>query len=185
MRIVAIEGLSGVGKSTLAPLVAERLDAQLLPTIPRDLGVYRKQADDGDDPTFRHLFYVWAIATACQRAAAAPTDSLWVAESYIGRAMAFHIGMGSTLWVSPWTLVPKPVLSVMVTCDDPIRRERIRQRGVPPHWHQRAEDSTEPIRGAYRPFADVEVPNDENSPEVTADRIVQLVTAKLEEGQYR
>ena len=126
-----------------------------------------------------------AIATACQRAQSSLDDPLWVVESYIGRAMAYHIGMGSTLWVSPWTLVPKPELSVMVTCDEAARRERIRQRGTPTYWRQRSEDAIERIRDAYRPFGDVEVPNDQGSPDATADRIAHLVTTKLSEGQHR
>lgn len=183
MRIVALEGLSGVGKSTLAPLIARRLGAQLLPTIPDDLDAQRKEVDMSDNPTLRHLFYLSALATACQRAETGPVDTLWVAESYIGRAMAYHVGMGSTLWVSPWTLVPKPALSVMITCNEPTRRERIRQRGAPTYWRQRSEDAIERIRDAYPPFGDVSVANDQSSPDATADRIARLARAKLQEGQ--
>jgi hypothetical protein len=50
---------------------------------------------------------------------------------------------------------------------------------------QRSEDAIERIRDAYRPFGDVEVPNDQGSPDATADRIAHLVTTKLSEGQHR
>jgi thymidylate kinase len=185
VRIVALEGLSGVGKSTLAPLVARRLDAELLPAIPDDLDAQRKQVDDTDNPTLRHLFYVWAIATTCQRVHSASEDALWVVESYLGRTMAYHLGMGSTLWLAPWSLVPEPRLSVMLSCAEPVRRERLRQRGTPTYWQQRAEDAIERIRDAYRPYSDVQVPNDRDSPDVTADRIARLVTSKLGGGRRR
>ena len=124
MRIVALEGLSGVGKSTLAPMVARQLGAELLPAIPIDLQERRKEADASDNPTFRHSFYVWAIATTCQRVRYWPDHTLWVVESYMGRAMAYHLGMGSTLRVAPWALVPQPAVSVMVTCDEDVRLSR-------------------------------------------------------------
>ncbi|MEV6448485.1 hypothetical protein [Amycolatopsis sp. NPDC051716] len=182
MRIIALEGLSGVGKSTLAPLVAQRIGAELLPAIPMDLDAQRKQADASENVTARHVFYLWAIATACQRARESATGALWLVESYIGRAMAYHLGMGSSLQLAPWTLAPKPQVSVMITCNEQVRLQRISARGEPTYWRRRSESSIESIRDAYNEYADLSVPNDNTSPDCAAEQIARAVRAMLNEG---
>lgn len=177
MDIIALEGLSGVGKTTLAPLVARELDAEQLDAIPHDMARHRRIADATHDPTQRHLFYLWALATACERALKKnrASNKLWVIESFVGRTTAYHTGMGSTLSVDLWSMVPRPALSILVTCDEQVRRERIARRPWQSYWQTRSEGVIDRIRDAYRPFADIEINNDRGDALETAWRIGAIV----------
>jgi MoxR-like ATPase len=56
MPLVVIEGLSGVGKSSLAPRLAVELGAIYYPSIPPELGPARSFVDSQQDVEARHLY---------------------------------------------------------------------------------------------------------------------------------
>jgi dTMP kinase len=173
MRIIALEGLSAVGKSTVAPLVASRLGIEQVPAISPELQGVRKVADAAADPTSRHLYYLWALTATCQELSDRKSDETVLIESYVGRTMAYHRGMGSQLGLDPWILLPRPTLSVLITCDEGLRQARIATRGALSYWQQRSEESIEQVRAHYAEFADVTVTND-RSLEDCVGKIVRL-----------
>lgn len=181
MIIIALEGLAGVGKTTLAPLVARELGAEQLDAIPKNMDWHRRIADASQNPTYRHLFYLWALATSCRQALNKDeaSDKLWVVESYVGRTTAYHAGMGSTLSVDLWNIVPRPALSILVTCDEQVRLERIARRPRPSYWRGLSEEVIEEIRDVYEPFADIEISNDRSDAETTAKCIAGIVTSLM------
>lgn len=68
--LVVLEGLDGVGKSTLSPLLAQALDAELLQTPPEVFRPVRSEIEAAvaHHPLARTLFYAATVAMASDRA---------------------------------------------------------------------------------------------------------------------
>jgi dTMP kinase len=152
---IALEGLGGVGKSTVAPLLGARLDAVLMPSIPDGYQQLRRAFTEERHLDTRYLYFLSALC----RAAIDIEDvvnhgSVVVVESYFARATAFHRGMGSRLVVGlPESLI-RPDVSFHLVCGDEVRRDRLKCRlrdgGI---WDRCAEKHRSAILREYRAFS--------------------------------
>lgn len=182
MAFIVLEGLSGVGKSTLAPLVAEQLDAEFLPSIPHEFAAARRMVDQQKDVEVRHLFFLAALGvTSLALSSRLVEDSRHlVLESYIARAQAFHKGMGSGLEVNMGHFL-QPKLTFYLDCEEHVRRQRIEQRGgkATNYWQRRAEESAMSIREEYEKMDLIHVRAMGATPEALASHICEVVRRDL------
>ncbi|MES2638576.1 MAG: phytanoyl-CoA dioxygenase family protein [Myxococcota bacterium] len=130
--LIALEGLDGVGKSTLAAALTAELSAEALamPGLPRSVA-HSVFAGLGDDPTSRCLFHA-----ACARALGVKARELTAAgrhviiDRYWLSSVAYARARGVTLDLDAVErAVPSPDVSVLVSLDEPERRLRLEVRG--------------------------------------------------------
>lgn len=178
-RFIALEGLHGVGKSTVARLVAERVGVKLTPTIPDAFSISRKHVNDGSSLEARYMLFLAATLSAgeqIEQKCKAGTDV--VVESYIFRTIAFHEGMGSIVTVS----VPKglflPTHTVLLTCAPEARALRLERRGgLRSKWDVRAESNSERIAERYAQFGFPSVDTTALEPDEVASKVMEVINA--------
>lgn len=129
---IALEGLDGVGKSTVATALAASLSAELLgmPGIPRPVahGVFTAL---GPDPTARCVFHA-----ACARALGLRAVDLVgqgrsvVLDRYWLSSLAYARARGVGLDVAALeAVIPAPDLTVVLTLGESERHRRLVERG--------------------------------------------------------
>lgn len=132
--IIALEGLDGTGKSTLARALAQRLGAVHLSTPGGRLADARR-CFDGGDPLAEQLFYaasVLQVAAEARRITAAGRDvvidrywlSTVVNAPLRGRALALD---------EVERAVTAADVTFVLELDEPLRRRRLGERGANAH----------------------------------------------------
>lgn len=133
-RFIVLEGLDGVGKSTLARILASRLDAQFMSTPGDSFKDIRGLAIAafGDDQLARALFYTATVS--CEGRKARTTviqgrsvvmDRYWASTVAYAKAR----GVSANLDALGSHLVP-PDITVLIILEEATRLERLRQRGM-------------------------------------------------------
>lgn len=129
--LVAIEGLDGTGKSTIAKGLAERLRGKIVCNPPQEMAVERAVADH-DGPEGRRAWYMKGNQRAAQIADAVLTgDGVPVVmDRSVASTLAFGAAESATP-VAPWPAeIRRPDLLVLLTVPEPERQMRIRKRGL-------------------------------------------------------
>jgi len=175
---ITLEGLHGVGKSTVADMLADRLQgAVLVPTIPCELQTARRFVDNSADVNARYLFYLSAVSIAADQVRAlGEAGRIVIAESFIHRTVAFHAGMGASALVDlPSLHVPTPDLSFYLHCDDTVRRQRLLGRKAPTNrWRALAEMRAPDIADAYAAFRLIRV----DTTEMTCEQVCEFIISR-------
>jgi dTMP kinase len=156
-RFVVLEGLSAVGKTTVAPIAARLLGAELIPTLPPWLAETRLRIDATLVATARLHFWMmcnYAAADVIEATLTAGRDV--VVESYFYRTLATHtaIGVGSLPGID-WRAAPYPDLALLLTVDETVRQERLDlRRGTNKytHWTSSEETDVAATVAAYASF---------------------------------
>lgn len=150
---IALEGLSGTGKTTVHKLLSEAIGAISAPSVPAEYAELRACFARREDLDSRFLYFLSAITRASQQI----HDQLdagyhVVVESYLARAVAFHRGMGSRIQVELPDLL-QPDVTFQLYCENGERRRRIRDRGIfAPPWDVLAEANAAAITAEYCRF---------------------------------
>lgn len=130
---VALEALDGVGKTTLARDLAERLGGVALDTPGTELRACSPAvlAALGPHQSARCLFYAASVLVAGQRArelvAGGTTvimDRYWLSTISYARARGVELDLAAIE-----DAVPPPDVTVLVTLDEDERQQRLRERG--------------------------------------------------------
>lgn len=156
-RFIVLEGLSAVGKSTVAPLLAERLGASLVETLLPSFDDVRVQVDRARLVMARLHFWMmcnYAVSDMVRQHLAHGRDV--VAESYFYRTLATHAAMGAThLPLVDWDRAVRPDLTVLLRVDEPQRQRRLAERelsGGLSYWSRLEESNVEVTRRTYELF---------------------------------
>lgn len=154
---IVLEGLSAVGKSTVAPLVAEQLGASLVETLLPAFDDVRVQVDRSRLVMARLHFWLmcnYAVSDLVREHLAHGRDV--VVESYFYRTLATHAAMGAgALPDVDWVRAATPDLTVLLTLDEPRRQERLAERqlsGALSYWSRLEESNVEITRSTYDSF---------------------------------
>lgn len=177
-RFVALEGLHGVGKSTVAELVAKRLGVTLTPTIPADFSAARRLVNNGFCIEARYMLFLSATLSIGEQIEQMVKKGIdVVVESYIFRSIAFHEGMGSKMKIGMLEAgLFLPTHTVLLTCDPMIRAQRLKERGgTRSRWDSLAESRSDQIALRYAAFGFPEIDTTWLQPHQVADRIVEMV----------
>jgi thymidylate kinase len=156
-RFIVLEGLSAVGKSSAAPLLAEQLSASQVGTQPPWLNDVRVQVDDMRLVMVRLHFWMMCHYLASERVRGLLASGRDVVlESYIYRTLATHAAMGAPcLPAIDWEHTVRPDLAVLLTVDEAVRQQRIAARGLTrgkSYWSRLAEANVEAMRHSYDTF---------------------------------
>lgn len=154
---MVIEGLSAVGKSTVAPLVAERLDADLVETLLPSFEDVRVHVDRSKQVMARLHFWLMCNYAVSEMVLAKLTRGRdVVVESYFYRTLATHAALGAThIPDVDWNRAVVPDLTVVLTVDEAERRRRLAAReadGGLSYWSTLEESNVAATREMYGSF---------------------------------
>ncbi len=127
--ILAVEGLDGSGKTTVALTLARMLNAEYIALPPPAMQLISDSVLENHDSLGRYLYYLssaaWLVEVA-QRA------ELVVADRFIASAHALHVHVHGEIAESLRRLkFPCAALTVYLHVSEPERRMRLAQRGRP------------------------------------------------------
>lgn len=155
-NFISLEGLSGVGKSTVSKLLANKIGAEIVGTIPEIFDGLRKTIDASETTSInaRFLFYLSAVLEGEKQVRKLlNAGETVVVESYLYRTIAFHRGMGSEFGVSIPNDVLMPGTIFHLTCDQSERKARREKRKKKEtHWDFLAEKNAKAILREYSEF---------------------------------
>jgi thymidylate kinase len=156
-QFIVLEGLSAVGKSTVAPLLAEELGATLVQTLLPSFDDVRVHIDRSRLVMARLHFWMmcnYAVSDLVRETLAQGRDV--VVESYFYRTLATHAAMGAThLPPVDWDRAVRPELTVLLTVNESQRQRRLAERelsGGLSYWSRLEESNIEVTRQTYESF---------------------------------
>lgn len=133
-RLLVLEGLDGVGKTTVAMLLAERLSATLLSTPDASLRGARGMIDNlySHSPEAAHLFYASCVAHASERAEEETSRGRDVVlDRYWLSTWAYDHVRGARLRLGELTRRLRAAdFTFLLTTADEERRRRLAARGA-------------------------------------------------------
>lgn len=177
---VCIEGVDGVGKTTIALKLAAKLGAVYYKTPSPPFDLIRSQIDSAADPRTRFLYYLSSVAHASSEILQLLDRSPVVCDRYIYSTVAYHVCMEDTLrrWL-PVGVFLKPDLSVLLTADQPTRIARLAARG-PNGFDAQVESNHEFLAKVQDEFLKFDFCLVDTS-RVSIDEVVAKVVARLTE----
>ena len=129
-RFIVLEGLAAVGKSTIAPLLAAALDAELVETQLPEFTQARRYMDEQRSVNARLHFWMmanYAVSDIVREHLRTGRDV--VIESYFYRTLATHAAMGARqLPEVDWGRAAAPNLAIELTLREPHRQRRLAER---------------------------------------------------------
>jgi len=178
-KFVSLEGLHGVGKSTISQLIANELGVDLTPTIPKAFTASRRHVSEGSSLEARYMLFLSATLSAgeeIEEKLKNGTDV--VVESYVFRTIAFHEGMGSRLKITLPKELFLPTHTILLTCNPQIRAKRLEERGGSrSRWDISAEAAQEGILERYAQFGFPEVDTTDSNPQQVANKVMEVINA--------
>jgi len=156
---INIEGISGVGKSTIVSLLADKLSATIVKTIPEEFNKLRHFIDNSkflniDTLNSRFCFFLSATFY-CSDIIKKKQDfcKTIITESYFYRAIAYHKGMGATLNIDLPRDILIPCHNFYLVCNEKnrsIRRNNRKKRTN--DWIELSEQKINYILEEYKKF---------------------------------
>jgi dTMP kinase len=179
-RFTVLEGLSAVGKTTVAPMLADALGAKFIPSVLPEFDDIRRHVDGGRLVMARLHFWLmsnYALSEKVGGILAGGRDV--VVESYFYRTLATHAAMGATyLPEIDWARAVVPDLAVLLSVDEAVRQARLAPRvwsQGQTFWQRLEEPNVAVTRHVYSTFGLVPVDTTGLSPVEVTSRLVGLV----------
>lgn len=179
---IVLEALDGVGKSTLAQALAERLGGVAMDTpgprlralSPEILGAL------GAEPTARALFYAASVIAEGRRARQlADEGRVVVMDRYWLSTVSYALARGADAGLRDLeALVPVPDLTILLTLDEDERQARLHRRGC-------TEADRETLRAAFRESVLAEMLRPRGSALVAVGAVIDLAGLDVESSISR
>lgn len=180
-KLIVLEGLSAVGKTTVANLLAKQLGAVLVDTVPAEFDELRQMVCQQNSIDVRYILFLAAIVSSSQTVMHNLQSGLnVVCESFIYRTIAFHRGMGSQLDYRISKGIPTPDFVFHLTCRHDERRQRLfsREKAIT-KWDLLAEEAADRILHEYNAFRMLEI----DTTSISISELVAGLTALVENNE--
>jgi thymidylate kinase len=174
---VALEGLRGSGKSTIAPMLAQAIGAEQVATFPAEYTEARAFLDwRSHDPDARaHLFVSALLVTAERVRAIMEIGSSVVIDSFTQRTVVTHRAFGAAMDLILPKDLPSPI-TFHLECSADERQARIRGRDkLTTWWDELADDLADRIEQEYATFPGHRIDTTNQRPEQTVQTIMTIL----------
>lgn len=130
-RLILIEGVDGVGKTTITKLLCLKLGAQLFKSPQEPFEKMRVYYDNHHSHLARYLFYISTLVAASRDINEKLESGDLVCDRYLVSTLAYHdiLGVDTTVVDIDKLGLPEPTYSFCLTAKEYIRNERRRIRG--------------------------------------------------------
>lgn len=190
MRIfVTIEGLSGSGKTTIAQLLAEHLEAEYYKTPPAIFAPIRQSIDRSANRVARYLYYYAGIVQASAEIEVLLKRRSVVCDKYLATVLAYSRAFGANAATATADLVVAPSASFFLDLPDELRMERITQRERITREHRTflEMELTYAVRLQFQRLGLVSIDNSDSDPATalaTIMRHLQELEVALTQSQW-
>lgn len=131
---IAVEGLDGIGKSTLVQNLAETFSGHSMSTPGNSLRDIRKVVmnDFSDDELAKALFYAASVSSQGKKARKMAESGEWIfMDRYWDSTIAYAKARGVTAYLEYLSeILPPPDLTVLLLLDESERQRRLHARGA-------------------------------------------------------
>ena len=125
--IIAVEGLDGAGKSTVARILAAAIGAVYIPLPPPKLDLVDSALFQEITAEARYAYYMSGVLSVAEMAR---ESNLVVADRFVASAHAMRLDITSSIGDALRALpLPSPDLTFYLEVDETTRRRRLRDRG--------------------------------------------------------
>jgi thymidylate kinase len=125
---IVLEGLGGVGKTTVGKILAEKIGGVYVKTPTDSFLSARKEIDACADPMARFFFYLSTVIQASAEISHILETAPVVCDKYILATMCWHRAMGVDVHVPKFVNIRIPDFTFLLTCSDLKRIERLDRR---------------------------------------------------------
>lgn len=175
---VALEGLEGVGKTTLGKLVAKRLPATYLKSPPEAMNGARGFVAEQSNPHCSFYFYLSSLyGMQSDIEVGLQNQGSVVADRYLGSTIAYHAQGRS--FVPPTfdgSKLRQPSITIHIRCEDGARAARLSGRGF--HIFERNVSDDAAIETYFSRTCDFEFWNDAPA-DLSADQLVLILRQRF------
>ena len=149
---IVVEGLTGVGKTTLVKEIVNKLELEHVLTPEEYKPALAILENDPLALEARHALFFSEYCLAARKINELLDDGkMVIVDSWVFRTQATHLALGSTLQLKIPAWFPQPDVKILLHCDEQTRLQRIGDRGHKSgFWKSRCEDYTEEILAWYR-----------------------------------
>ena len=137
---VVIEGIDGVGKTTVAELLASMLNAELIKTPLPPFEAFRTFYDECGNPTARFLYYLSVVVLSSSKIHEILEKRDVICDRYIFSTIAYDYAMGVDANIIDINRLPIiiPDCSICFTVEETVRYQRLvgRKGHVKPYDEQ-------------------------------------------------
>jgi dTMP kinase len=159
--LIALEGLEGVGKTTLARSLERDPGVVYLKSPPEPMNPVRGYISDLNDPRSTFYFYVSGLC-ALQKEINEHLEggAFVILDRYLGSTIAYHAN-GLSFDPPPYdsTQIRRPDCTIYVECDEGLRQKRLARRGF--HIFNRTEVDEKAIAHFLKRESDISFCNDD------------------------
>lgn len=172
---IALEGLSGTGKTCVGEILADAIHGTMYKTPPSPFRDIRDDIDQACGLAARYFFYLAGVIHASAQIKKLLQTTPVVCDRYILTTYCYHgaAGVKAVIPLEQLELL-KPDLTVLITCDEEERMRRLAQRGLT--YNDSVEQAMAISRSflqAYRKHDVLEIDSTAISPKEVASRIIK------------
>ncbi len=174
-RLIAIEGISGVGKTSVARALAHALGAVYIKTPIEPLDIIRVEIDESFSSVSRALYYLSGITELSKRVEDVLKTSPVVVDKYVHSSLVYPRINGVNLELPVWAGIRMPNHSFLITLAEEKRIKRLLARGSDLKANKHVGvDKVDRLISAYKDLGLVEISNDGD-----LDATVATIISKL------
>lgn len=130
-QFIALEGISGSGKTELGKLLSQQISAQYYTTPPEAFRLSRKDIDENACLESRFLFYLASVVHASYEISKILKTRSVVCDKYIWSTICYHTTLGLNIKIPQWATYIQPDHTFLIVCDNNVRLKRLRLRCGP------------------------------------------------------
>jgi len=174
--LVALEGLSATGKTTVGKIVAQRIKGAFYKTPPKLFrGPFRDEVDRYAGTKARLLFYLAGITQASEEISQILTRQSVICDRYLLTTLCYHRALGVSIDISNsiFTSLVQPDFVFLLVSEEKIRLERLQNRGLSFNDEQERQDGFEKkLSMEYMRHNLIQVDNSNDKPNLVAEKIM-------------
>jgi len=175
-KIVVLEGLNGVGKTTIGTKICERLGGDLVKTPSSLFSESRLKVDESADLLARFLFYIAGTYQASIDVINNTKSSLVVFDRYFYSTLCSHRALGLQVEIPKFVVFPKPDHVFLIVCGQTERIKRMTNRGMSINdQRERCGNVEAKTLSEFRSFGMIEVDNSTNCPNIAINNVLSII----------
>jgi len=176
--LIVLEGLSGVGKTTIGGILAKEMQGVLYKTPPEPFLSIRDVIDKQACNKARFVFYLAGIVHAAEEIKGILINKPVICDRYLLTTTCYHLALGvdiDDLMISASCFL-KPDFSFLIVCENNVRLKRLKNRGLSFNDVQEQKlDIEQKFLVEYKKFNLIEIDNSANNPLIAVKTILETI----------